>query len=54
MAILAIFKKERQTGDGSLLAVAPIDFRFSVKEALWDFTQRPGSRPRYVQLDFVS
>ena len=35
-----------------LLRLPRIDFRFSVKEALWDFTQGPGS-PDYVQLDFV-
>ncbi len=35
-----------------LLRLPRIDFRFSVKESLWDFTQGPGS-PDYVQLDFV-
>ncbi len=35
-----------------LLQLPRVDFRFSIKEALWDFTQGPGS-PDYVQLDFV-
>lgn len=35
-----------------LLKLPRIDFRFSVKEALWDFTQGPGG-PDYVQVDFV-
>lgn len=35
-----------------LLTLPRVDFRFSVKESVWDFTQGPGG-PDYVQLDFV-
>ena len=35
-----------------LLQLPRVDFRFSVKEALWDFTQGAGS-PDYVRLNFV-
>lgn len=48
-----LLKKDGRRLMEFVLQLPRMDFRFSMKEALWDFTANPSGTPDYLQLNFV-